>query len=268
MSAPDMQRLEELLVDRAVHGLDAAENAELQGWLAKHPQVDAESYDLAAAAVELAIAEEAGQSALPEGLRERLDDDARAHVARTAEAARFTSARPARGSAGLAAWSGWLVAAASMLVALLSFTSGERGPAGARAPENPVSLRAMLLERAPDARPIAWAEPAEGAAGGATGDIVWSDALQEGYMRFSGLAANDPSVEQYQLWIFDAERSADYPVDGGVFDVPAGANEVVVPIRARLPVSKATLFAITIEKPGGVVVSSRERLPLLAQVGS
>ena len=26
-------------------------------------------------------------------------------------------------------------------------------------------------------------------------------------------------------------------------------------------------FAITIEKPGGVVVSSRERLPLLAKVG-
>ena len=113
---------------------------------------------------------------------------------------------------------------------------------------------------------VSWAESAEGAAPGASGDVVWSDARQEGYMRFSNFAANDPTVEQYQLWIFDAERSADYPVDGGVFDIPAGSDEVVVPIRAKLPVNRATLFAITVEKPGGVVVSSRERLPLLAKV--
>jgi hypothetical protein len=39
-----------------------------------------------------------------------------------------------------------------------------------------------------------------------------------------------------------------------------------VPIDPRLPIGKPTLFAITVEKPGGVVVSKRERLPLLAQV--
>ena len=43
-------------------------------------------------------------------------------------------------------------------------------------------------------------------------------------------------------------------------------GEIVVAIDARLPVGKPTLFAITVERPGGVVVSSRERLPLLAQV--
>jgi anti-sigma-K factor RskA len=130
----------------------------------------------------------------------------------------------------------------------------------------PGALRASLIEEAPDVQTIAWAEAAEGAAPGASGDVVWSDARQEGYMRFRNFAANDPSVEQYQLWIFDAERNAAYPVDGGVFDVPAGSDEVIVPIRAKLPVSRATLFAITVEKPGGVVVSSRERLPLIAQV--
>ena len=41
---------------------------------------------------------------------------------------------------------------------------------------------------------------------------------------------------------------------------------VCVPIDARLPIGKPTLFAITVEKPGGVVVSKRERLPLLAKV--
>jgi anti-sigma-K factor RskA len=84
-------------------------------------------------------------------------------------------------------------------------------------------------------------------------------------MRIRGLAANDPTVEQYQLWIFDAERNADHPIDGGVFDVAAD-GEVVVPMDPRLPVGRATLFAVTVEKPGGVVVSSRERLPLLAAV--
>jgi len=32
-------------------------------------------------------------------------------------------------------------------------------------------------------------------------------------MRFSGLPANDPQQEQYQLWIFDASRGEDYPID-------------------------------------------------------
>jgi anti-sigma-K factor RskA len=87
-------------------------------------------------------------------------------------------------------------------------------------------------------------------------------------MRIRGLAANDPAVEQYRVWIFDAERGAAHPVDGGVFNVPAcdADGEVCVPIEARLPIGTPTLFAISVEKPGGATVSSRERLPLLAKV--
>ena len=84
-------------------------------------------------------------------------------------------------------------------------------------------------------------------------------------MRFNGLPVNDPAVEQYQLWIFDAQQDQRYPVDGGVFDVTSAA-ETVVQIDPKLRIVEPTLFAITIEKPGGVVVSSRERLPLLAKV--
>jgi hypothetical protein len=54
-------------------------------------------------------------------------------------------------------------------------------------------------------------------------------------------------------------------VDGGVFDVTT-EGEVLVSIHPKLKVQEAFLFAVTIEKPGGVVVSSRERLPLLANV--
>jgi anti-sigma-K factor RskA len=86
-------------------------------------------------------------------------------------------------------------------------------------------------------------------------------------MLFRGLKSNDPSQSQYQLWIFDANRDDRYPVDGGVFDIPAGGTgEIIVPISARLNIDKVTLFAITVERPGGVVVSDRSRLPLLAKV--
>jgi anti-sigma-K factor RskA len=137
-------------------------------------------------------------------------------------------------------------------------------------------LRGKLLAEDPEAVTVAWKKAGEDpalVAGEADlesvaglGDVVWSSARQQGYMRFRGLAANDPNVAQYQLWIFDAERDEAYPVDGGVFDVPAAGGDVVVRIDPRLRVSRATAFAITVERPGGVVVSSRKRLPLLATV--
>ena len=51
------------------------------------------------------------------------------------------------------------------------------------------------------------------------------------------------------------------PVDGGVFDIAAQAaatGEVIIPIDAKLPVGDARIFAITVEPPGGVVVSDRD----------
>ena len=96
-----------------------------------------------------------------------------------------------------------------------------------------------------------------------SGDVVWDPATQRGFLHFSGLAPNDPAVHQYQIWIFDAGRDKRYPVDGGVFDVPANAGEVVIPIRASLMVRKPAAFAVTVEKPGGVVVSGREHVVAL-----
>ena len=81
-------------------------------------------------------------------------------------------------------------------------------------------------------------------------------------MRFVGLAPNDPTVEQYQLWIFDRAQPEATPIDGGVFDVVA--DEAVVAIDAKLPVVEPYLFAVTVERPGGVVVSDRSRLTALA----
>ncbi len=56
------------------------------------------------------------------------------------------------------------------------------------------------------------------------------------------------------------------PVDGGVFDI-TGEGEVIVPIDAKLPIGTPAVFAITLEQPGGVVVSDGPLL-VIAPVAS
>ena len=124
-------------------------------------------------------------------------------------------------------------------------------------------LRASLLQ-APDVVQVSWAAAKTPFDSSVEGDVVWDGANQKGVMRFVGMPINDPSVEQYQLWIIDPERD-DEPIDGGVFDI-TDTGEVLVEIDAKLAVIKPAAFAITIEKPGGVVVSTQERLPLIAAV--
>lgn len=124
--------------------------------------------------------------------------------------------------------------------------------------------RADLLASAKDVIQVNWKEGKTPLQGAVSGDVVWSSSYQKGFMRLVGLPINDPLREQYQLWIIDPLRD-DEPVDGGVFDI-SQAGEVIVPIQAKLHVTKPAAFAITIEKPGGVVVSKQERLPLLAVV--
>ena len=85
-------------------------------------------------------------------------------------------------------------------------------------------------------------------------------------MRFSGLPAKDPTKAQYQLWIVDPARD-ERPVDGGVFNIPSDGGEVVVPIRAALRVDNPVAFVITVEQPGGVVVSKQEIVAAIAQRG-
>lgn len=160
------------------------------------------------------------------------------------------------------ALTGWSTAAA-LVVVLFSRKNVDL------AEQEPSQRFQSLVAEAQDLTRIDWSPTEDPLAQGAMGEVVWSAARQEGYMVFRGLRPNDPSKNQYQLWIFDASRpdSAQQPVDGGVFDVRAG-DEVVVPIDAKLPVGNVSLFAITLEPPGGVVVSKREHLLLTAASSS
>src|SRR6185295_19400023 len=93
-----------------------------------------------------------------------------------------------------------------------------------------------------------------------TGDVVFDPVRQIGFLRFQGIPANDPRLAQYQLWIADAGRRQPEPVDGGVFDVTPQATasgDVIIPFRAKLPVGKPAAFVVTMEQPGGVVVSKQ-----------
>ena len=76
-------------------------------------------------------------------------------------------------------------------------------------------------------------------------------------MSLANLPVNDPTKNQYQLWIIDPKRD-EFPVDGGVFDIPVGSETAIIPIRNALQVSKPTVFVITLEQPGGVVKSKLE----------
>ena len=94
------------------------------------------------------------------------------------------------------------------------------------------------------------------------GDVVWSDDLQEGYIRFVGLKPNDPNVEQYQIWVID-ERGLEQKVSGGIFNASA-EGEIVVPITPGIDVGRVALFAITIEEPGGTWVPDLSRRVVVA----
>ena len=133
-------------------------------------------------------------------------------------------------------------------------------------PLTPAEERAAMLSK-PDALKVSLGVTKEPAAAGATGDVVWDPVKQRGFVRFVGLKPNDPQLHQYQLWIFDGQRDQRYPVDGGVFDVPADAVEMVVPIRAALQVHDPKAFAVTLEKPGGVVVSDLSHVIALGKTG-
>ena len=127
-----------------------------------------------------------------------------------------------------------------------------------------VSQRASLVASANDLVRWEWSAWDNPVMQGVTGDVVWSDKEQRGYMRLSGLPVNDPTVEEYQLWIVDCRRGLESRFSGGVFDVTK-SGEVIVPINSELKVVSPQLFAITVEKPGGTGISDMTRRAVLAK---
>lgn len=167
------------------------------------------------------------------------------------------------GFGALAAFAGWAAAAALLVGLLFSMDRVAKLEEGASriAPDQQLAQLELV---APDVQTLGWLPL--GGAPAPKGSVIWSNERNEGFMRIQGLPVNDPSKKQYQLWIFrGTDPGAEpHPVDGGVFDV-ATTGEVLIPIDAKIRVGEAGTFAVTVEEPGGVVVSKREEIVLLAQ---
>ena len=261
-----LDRFEELEAGRILGDLDPAEIKEWKKLSADpHCQADL-SLELAAAALDAEfLASE--DTALPEELLKKLHGGISEFV--SAEPKETVIVRPARWQGLLAssktAWS--IAALFAVLFIAKSFV--EKTPIGpddriVTAPEksSPSEARDTLISKAADL--------IQSEFGGTekfnqmSGTVVWSDALQEGYMSLTNLPANDPDTRQYQLWIVDPDRD-EKPVDGGVFDISASDGTAIIPIRNPLVVTNPQAFVITLEQPGGVVVSKQEVVVALAK---
>ena len=299
---PD-EAMVDLLIKQVTEGLSPAEQRALDALDSETASAYARDLERAAAAVTLAGSAAVGsdrEQPLPAGLAEALARQAAEHFASVEHftpvdgVADITAARASKADRSRASATpeprpnryggyGWLAAAACLVLAIFAWQRSPSPPAVPVAevpppspvtapplaeppPPTPAEERAALLAKS-DSLKIPLAATKDPAAAGMSGDVVWDPVTQRGFLHFTGLAANDPAVHQYQIWIFDTGRDKRYPVDGGVFDVPANAAEVVIPIRATLMVRKLAAFAVTVEKPGGVVVSGREHVVALGAIG-
>lgn len=250
---PLPERLLELLADREICPLSPADQTELDALLAEHP--DADDGSLEAAAVALMLGSLGEIEPMPESVRAQVT----ASLAPADAALRLTEAPEVvtKPRALLPAWSGWLAAAACLIVAVLVGVARN-------APPDPA--RAVARFSPPDLQVSPWADWDNPEIPGVSGEVRWSEAEQEGYMTFTGLAVNNPTAEQYQLWIID-ERGMNQRISGAIFDCDS-TGRCVVRIDPAIEIHNAAAFAVTIEQPGGTWVSDMSRRVVIASLSS
>jgi hypothetical protein len=271
MSDQEREKVLDLLYDKFVYGLSEEEATELER-LGYDP-TEAESIEKTVAALGLVDLDEAE---MPASLQANLMRDADDYFGTVAA----DETVPARqivldGGSGRSwfGWLGWAVAAAACIaLAVTIFTPGRGDVAGILPTPTPTPAekltpaqeRQRLIESSPQLVRAEWSKGKMDNVN-ISGDVVWSDEKQIGYLRLKGLPKNDPGRETYQLWIVDESQDPKTPIDGGTFDINSD-GEVVIPIDAKLKARNPKAFAITVEKPGGVVVSKQEKLAALAPV--
>ncbi len=254
----NLEHLHALLADRATQGADAAEEAALRCLLQHQPTLDAESFDRAAAALDLAL-QQGHEEAMPAHVIDKLQAqaasiklEAQSNKAVIQPVAVSSTPRSVRrsGIANAVAWTGWLVAAVVLLAMWL--------------PSSPKMLSIDQLKQ--QGALVVPGQVGKDGKPGLTGEFVWDSKTQQGYMKLSGFNVNDPTVSQLQLWIFDEKDfTKETPIDGGVFNI-TNKNEVLIPIKPNLKVGNPHLFAITVERPGGVMKSERKNLIFMGSV--
>lgn len=274
----DREKLIELLSDQAIFGLDENESAELERLKQRFPDWEKDSFESAATAISLSKLP-AGEM-VPEHLREKIAAQAENFFSQNDEIIEESGATPPMSERAIIEtapektfgwnWLGWAVAAVAIVALGISLWSMQTQPTTelAKNPTPTVTPTPTLNEQfngllASDKAVKASFDAV--AFKSLNGNVVWSNEQQKGYIRVSGLPINDKSKETYQFWIFDAVQGEKTPVSGGTFDV-AEDGDVIIPINADVKVSDPKAFAITVEKPGGVVVSKQEKVAGIAKI--
>ncbi len=281
MSEDKREKFLDLLLKKAVHGLDEAEQRDLDSLDPDMVAAELLSLEMTVAAIN--IADTSIDEQLPTHLYSKILAEARQFVgaAEPETASAWPPVKPSSYKAeaerpGLSwfGWLGWAAAAAACIALALNLWITQTPPPNQAnikpTPEIPKVLppaeaRDEMMRSTAGMIKANWTNPNPKATNLVSGDVVWSDEKQVGYMRLRGLPVNDKSKETYQLWIFDKTQDPKTPIDGGTFDVNS-EGEVVIPINAKLKADDPAMFAITMEKAGGVVVSKRERIAALAKV--
>lgn len=270
----------DLLTKKAVYGLDEVEQVQLDSFASETAEAEFRSLEMTVAAISMSGL--TAKEPLPEHLFKKISADAENHIGLDEAAAQTPwppqyaesnaeDSSPSRSWFGLLGWA--LAAAACIaLVVNIGLTRFQRVEEAKVAPTvetpqvlTPVQKRDEMLRSTDGIIKANWGAGNVKEFTDISGDVVWSNEKQAGYLRIRGLPANDGTKTTYQLWIFDKTRDPKHPVDGGTFDISAD-GEVVIPINAKLNTLKPEMFAVTIEKPGGVVVSSQEKIAALAKV--
>jgi anti-sigma-K factor RskA len=297
MNEVKKERLIELLTDHALLGLDEKELMELNQLKLEFPEWENDiSLELVAAAIGLTNLDI--DEALPVSLQTKILNDADkffsgaekpSNVVPFSGKSRENNKVSANESVGNFVepaakqsfwnWTGWAVAAAACVALAVNLwwtatrppqiveiiQPGEITKTLTPTPELSVAQkREQLISTATDVVQKNWTSPKDEKE--VLGDVVWSNSKQEGYIRLRGLPVTEPSRESYQLWIIDKKREEKNPLSGGVFIMEQADEEVIIPIHAQLDVKEPKLFAITKEKPGGVVVSSPQRIVAIAKI--
>ena len=274
------QEMLNLLADRAVFGLNEAESVELEKLLREFPALkDDDSFEIAAAAFNL-VSLEANES-LPNHLNSRILADADRYFAAGETEPETYQKTFAFAPQKRSLWNslGWAAAVlACIILALNLWTTRVKAPDAATvnptptvaplpspAALNPARQREQLLASANDVVQKNWTEFNPKKPRGITGDVVWSNSAQKGFVRFRNLPVNDKNKETYQVWIFDEKQNLKTPISGGVFDIDE-TGEVIIPLDSQIKVRKPVQFAVTAEKPGGVVVSKLGKVMAVAKI--
>lgn len=278
MTDQEKEMMLDLLVEKFIYGLSEEDSKKLDK-LGYDPS-EAESIELTVAT--LGMVDLPANEHMPAHLHDKLMnavDEVVGAKSKNVEAIDEPEPREiVLSGSGSGSWFGWLgwaaAAAASIALALSLFVPrGDIQVAGGPTPSptpqqqtlTTAEQKQQLIRAGGEIVRAEWSKGPWKDAPAVTGDVVWSDAEQRGYMTFRGLPVNDPNSEVYQLWIFEDAKLEEFPKDGGVFNVTSD-GEVIIPIDAKLRTMDPKAFAVTVEKPGGVVVSKREKIASLAAV--